>query len=243
MQLIKCNNYQSWAYKSDEACILVDPWLSELQEIPSARWLLYREKTSDHYFLRYNLIDKVTHLVITAHFSDHLDPESLEYFDKDITIFTTKHASHALSKLGFTNITVVKTGDKFNINEMTLEIEEAGRPYNTTSFAYYLHSNGKTVFHEPHTINKNFVSKYPIEVLISTTDLVKVFGMVMVSMSYNRLKKIIDKNHVEYMASTGSKPSDSKGLLSRVLYIKEENQNDVFDDCRVCSNSYDSFVI
>ena len=126
---------------------------------------------------------------------------------------------------------------------MTLEIEEAGRPYNTTSFAYYLHSNGKTVFHEPHTINKNFVSKYPIEVLISTTDLVKVFGMVMVSMSYNRLKKIIDKNHVEYMASTGSKPSDSKGLLSRVLYIKEENQNDVFDDSRVCSNSYDSFVI
>ena len=126
---------------------------------------------------------------------------------------------------------------------MTLEIEEAGKPYNTTSFAYYLHSNGKTVFHEPHTINKNFVSKYPIEVLISTTDLVKVFGMVMVSMSYNRLKEIIDKNHVEYMASTGSKPSDSKGLLSRVLYIKEENQNDVFDDSRVCSNSYDSFVI
>ena len=61
--------------------------------------------------------------------------------------------------------------------------------------------------------------------------------------SYNRLKKIIDKNHVEYMASTGSKPSDSKGLLSCVLYIKEENQNDVFDDNRVCSNSHDSFVI
>jgi hypothetical protein len=80
-------------------------------------------------------------------------------------------------------------------------------------------------------------------VLISTTDLVKVFGMVMVSMSYNRIKKIIDKNHVEYMASTGSKPSDSKGLLSWVLYIKEENQNDVFDASRVCSNSYDSFVI
>ena len=79
--------------------------------------------------------------------------------------------------------------------------------------------------------------------LISTTDLVKVFGMVMVSMSYNRLKKIIDKNHVEYVASTGSKPSDSKGLLSRVLYIKEENQNYVFDNSRVCSNSYDSFVI
>ena len=85
--------------------------------------------------------------------------------------------------------------------------------------------NGKTVFHEPHTINKNFVSKYPIEDLISTTDLVKVFGMVMVSMSYNKLRKIIDINHVEYLAPTGSKPSDSKGLLSRVLYIKEENQN------------------
>ena len=243
MQLIRCNNYQSWAYKSDEACILVDPWMSESQEIPGARWLLYREKTSDHYFLRYNLIDKVTHLVITAHFSDHLDPESLKYFDKGIKIFTTKHASHALSKLGFTNIIIVNAGDKFDINDMTLEIEEAGKPYNTSSFAYYLHSNGKTVFHEPHTINKNFVSKYPIEVLISTTDLVKVFGMVMVSMSYNKLRKIIDRNHVEYLAPTGSKPSHSKGLLSWVLYIKEENQNVLSDDYRVCSNSYDSFVI
>ena len=167
----------------------------------------------------------------------------MKYFDKGIKIFTTKHASHALSKLGFTNIIIVNAGDKFDINDMTLEIEEAGKPYNTSSFAYYLHSNGKTVFHEPHTINQNFVSKYPIEVLISTTDLVKVFGMVMVSMSYNKLRKIIDRNHVEYLAPTGSKPSDSKGLLSRVLYIKEENQNDVFDDTRVCSNSYDSFVI
>ena len=243
MQLIKCNNYQSWAYKSDEACILVDPWLSELQEIPGARWLLYREKTSDHYVLRYNLIDKVTHLVITAHFSDHLDPESLKYFDKGIKIFTTKHASHALFKLGFTNIIVVRAGDKFDISDMTLEIEEAGKPYNTSSFAYYLHSNGKTVFHEPHTINKNFVSKYSIEVLISTTDLVKVFGMVMVSMSYKKLRKIMDKNDVEYMAPTGSKPSYSKGILSWILYIKEENQNDIFGDNRVCSNSYDSFVI
>ena len=243
MQLIKCNNYQSWAYKSNEACILVDPWLSELQKIPGARWLLYREKTSDHYFLRYDLIDKVTHLVITAHFSDHLDPESLKYFDKGITIFTTKHASHVISKLGFTNIVVVKAGDRFDINDMTLEIEKAGKPYNTTSFAYYIHSNGKTVFHEPHTINKNFESKYPIEVLISTTDLVKVFGLVVVSMSYKKLRKIIDKNDVEYIAPTGSKPSYSKGLLSRVLYIKEENQNVLSDDNRVCSNSYDSFVI
>ena len=181
--------------------------------------------------------------MLIDHFSDHLDPESLKYFDKGIKIFTTRHASHALSKLGFTNIIMVKAGDKFEINDMTLEIEEAGRPYNTTSFAYYLHSNGKTVFHEPHTINKNFVSKHPIEVLISTTDLVKVFGMVMVSMSYNKLRKIIDKNHVEYMAPTGSKPSHSKGLLSRVLYIKEENQDIIFDDNRVCSHSYDSFVI
>lgn len=243
MQLIKCNNYQSWGYKSDEAFILVDPWLSELQEIPGAGWLLFRKKTADHYVLRYNLTDKVTHLVITAHFSDHLDPESLKYFDKGIKIFTTKHASHVLSKLGFTNIIVVKTGDKFDINDMVLEIEEAGKPYNTTTFAYYLHSNGKTVFHEPHTINKDFISKHPIEVLISTTDLVRVFGMVMVSMSYSKLRKIIDKNHVEYLAPTGSKPSDSKGLLSRVLYIQEENQNVIFKDNRVCSNSYDSFLI
>ena len=39
--------------------------------------------------------------------------------------------SHALSKLGFTNIIIVNAGDKFDINDMTLEIEEAGKPYNT----------------------------------------------------------------------------------------------------------------
>jgi hypothetical protein len=65
----------------------------------------------------------------------------------------------------------------------------------------------------------------------------------MVSMSYKKLRKIINMNHVEYLAPTGSQPSESKGLLSWVLYIKEENQNVMLDDNRVCSNSYDSFVI
>ena len=133
------------------------------------------------------------------------------------------------------------TGDKFDINDMTLEIEEAGKPYNTSSFAYYLHSNGKTVFHEPHTINKNFVSKYPIEVLISTTDLVKVFGMVMVSMSYNKLRKIIDKTMLSIAQQDQTIPL-KRSSFTGFIY-KEENQNVLSDDYRVCSNSYDSFVI
>ena len=87
MQIIRGDDYQSWVYSNDDDLIVVDPWLTKKQVFPKMNWLLNRESTEEAYLLKNNLIDKVTHIIITAHFSDHLDLESLKLFNKNIPVF------------------------------------------------------------------------------------------------------------------------------------------------------------
>ena len=86
MQIIRADDYQSWLYSNDGDLVAVDPWLTKTQVFPKLSWLLYRESTNQAFLVKNNLIAKVTHLIITAHFSDHLDAESLSMFDLNIPI-------------------------------------------------------------------------------------------------------------------------------------------------------------
>ena len=153
MQIIRGDDYQSWVYSNKDDLIVVDPWLTQKQVFPRYNWLLNRDSTQTPYLLKYNLIDKVTHIIITAHFSDHLDEESLKIFKKNIPIYTTHEASKILSKLGFTNINVVTSNNTYELNSLTIKICKAGKPYNTTTFSYLLDDSRSKVFHEPHMFN------------------------------------------------------------------------------------------
>ena len=89
MQLIRGDSYQSWVYSSESDLIVVDPWLTRKQVFPILEWLLYRDSEKSSYLEQHNQIDAVTHIIITAHFSDHLDLESLKKF-KDVFSAKTK---------------------------------------------------------------------------------------------------------------------------------------------------------
>ena len=105
MQIIRGDDYQSWVYANHDDLIVVDPWLTNKQVFPGLNWLLHRSALQESYLVKNNLINKVTHIIITAHFSDHLDLDSLNQFDKDIHIYTTHEASKVLIKNGFKNVT------------------------------------------------------------------------------------------------------------------------------------------
>ena len=122
MQIIRGDDYQSWVYSNEDDLILVDPWLTKKQVFPRLNWLLNRESTSEAYILKHNLIDHVTHIIITAHFSDHLDAESMNLFQRDIPVYTTHEASKSLLKLGFTNLTVVDINKSYKLSSFTLNI-------------------------------------------------------------------------------------------------------------------------
>ena len=97
MQVIRGDSYQSWVYSNRSDLVVVDPWLTDKQVFPGLNWLLYRKANEEPHILKHNLISQVSHIIITAHFSDHLDLPSLKLFPKNIPIFTTIESFNILS--------------------------------------------------------------------------------------------------------------------------------------------------
>ena len=122
MQIIRGDDYQSWVYSNEGDLVVVDPWLTKKQVFPGLNWLLYRSASDESYLVKNNLVNQVTHIIITAHFSDHLDLDSLNLFGKDIQIFTTHEASKVLIKNGFENITVVQINKSYELGSLRLRI-------------------------------------------------------------------------------------------------------------------------
>ena len=220
MQIIRGDDYQSWVYAHHDDLIVVDPWLTNKQVFPGLNWLLHRSALQESYLVKNNLINKVTHIIITAHFSDHLDLDSLNQFDKDIHIYTTHEASKVLIKNGFKNVTIVKINKSYELGSLRLRVYQAGKPYHSTTFAYSLEDGNAKVFHESHMFNKNLVIE-DIDACIMTIDKVKVFGIVQVSMDIEQAKSAQLALNAKYFIPTGIAPSRTKGLISYILSIKE----------------------
>ena len=227
MQIIRGDDYQSWVYAHHDDLVVVDPWLTNKQVFPGLNWLLHRSALQESYLVKNNLINKVTHIIITAHFSDHLDLDSLNQFDKDIHIFTTHEASKVLIKNGFNNVTIVKINQSYELGSLRLRIYQAGKPYHSTTFAYSLEDGNAKVFHESHMFNKNLVIE-DIDACIMTIDKVKVFGIVQVSMDIEQAKSAQLALNAKYFIPTGIAPSRTKGLISYILSIKEFDSGNDF---------------
>ena len=222
MQIIRGDDYQSWVYANHDDLVAVDPWLTNKQVFPGFNWLLHRSALQESYLFKNNLINKVTHIIITAHFSDHLDLESLDQFDKDIHIYTTHEASKVLIKNGFKKVTIVKINESYDLGSLRLRIYQAGKPYHTTTFAYSIEDGNSKVFHESHMFNKN-IDIQGVDACIMTVDKVKVFGIVQASMDIEQAKSAQLALKSKYFIPTGIAPSRTKGLISYILSIKEFN--------------------
>jgi len=220
MQIIRGDDYQSWVYSNKGDLVVVDPWLTKKQVFPKYHWLLSRESTQEAYLIKNNLVKKVTHIIITAHFSDHLDLDSLKLFKNDIPIYTTLEASKVLAIAGFTNVTVVNIDGEYKLNSFKLKIFKAGKPYNTTTFAYSISNIRTKIFHEPHMFNKKTVVDN-VDACIVTVDRVKVFGLVQVSMGLNQARLVQSKLNAKYFIPTGIAPNRTKGFIRYLLRIKE----------------------
>ena len=179
--------------------------------------------------------------IITAHFSDHLDLESLKKFKSDIPIFTTEEAAKVLIKNHFTNTVVVKPQHKYQLGSFELEVYKAGSPYHSTTFAYTLRDAKSIIFHESHMVDSNLSFKN-LNACILTVDQVKVFGLIRVSMGIEQAKKIQQKLNAEYLLATGIAPKKTKGLITWLLFIKE-NYSVLNSVKSACNETGDSLML
>ena len=117
----------------------------------------------------------------------------------------------------------VKNDDEYDLNSFKLKIYKAGKPYNTTTFAYSINDSRSKVFHEPHMFNQQLEISN-VDACIITVDMVKVFGLVQVSMGLNQAKLAMSKLNAKYFIATGIAPKRTKGLISYLLSINESYQ-------------------
>jgi L-ascorbate metabolism protein UlaG (beta-lactamase superfamily) len=242
MQVIKADEYQGWVIKTKDEFIAVDPWLTDHQKFPSSGFLLNRASESKHFLNHSNNIQHVTHLIITAHFSDHLDKASLEKFDRSIPIFTTHIAKKILVKIGFKDITVVEPDSSYTLKHSQIHVLKSGKPYQSTSFSYVLQHDEGSIFHEGHIFNQKLIeslNQYKLDLLILTGDLVKVFGMIKVSMEVSDALKIKKNISAKYLAITGNYPNKFGGLIAKFLYYKQSTT----DQPLVCRKALQSLII
>ena len=132
----------------------------------------------------------------------------------------TFEASKVLAIAGFTNVTVVNIDGEYKLNSFKLKIFKAGKPYNTTTFAYSISNIRTKIFHEPHMFNKKTVVDN-VDACIVTVDRVKVFGLVQVSMGLNQARLVQSKLNAKYFIPTGIAPNRTKGFIRYLLGIKE----------------------
>lgn len=144
----------------------------------------------------------------------------MKLFKNDIPIYTTLEASKVLAIAGFTNVTVVNIDGEYKLNSFKLKIFKAGKPYNTTTFAYSISNIRTKIFHEPHMFNKKTLVDN-VDACIVTVDRVKVFGLVQVSMGLNQARLVQSKLNAKYFIPTGIAPNRTKGFIRYLLGIKE----------------------
>lgn len=241
MQIIRGDGYQSWLYLNQEDLIVVDPWLTKKQVFPGLSWLLFRDANELSFLEKHKKIQNVTQIIITAHFSDHLDLESLNKFNLNIPIYTTKEASKVLNKNGFTNVSIVEANKKYQLGTFELEVYMAGSPYSTTTFSYTLRSKESAVFHEPHMFNMKTAIK-DIDACILTVDQVKVMGFVQVSMGIKQAKVAQKYLNSQYLLATGIAPNKTKGLITWLL-SSIENYDVPGIGSIVCRKTGDSLLL
>jgi len=245
MKILKADDYQTWLIQEDNFSILVDPWLDEKLN-PHSSIILQRER-EDSSLLSEEDIKNVDAIIITAPFIDHLHLPSLDRFDKNIQIFTTKKVKKILNKRGFLNIKLCINNHPIEIGPFLFSPYPAGFPYTWSSFCFFLENkNKKSLYHESHISNFYILKKLnkKCDLALVTIESVKFMGLLTLSMSLKQALKTTSFLGAKKIMATGTSPHKLKGIIKRLLLIEKNQKNKLKeDDPSIFYNSGDEVIL
>ena len=226
MRILKADDYQTWLIEEDNFSVLVDPWLDKRLN-PHSSFILQREREVPSCLSEKDL-SKVKVVIITAPFVDHFHLPSLEKLNKDVQIISTARVKKTLEKKGFLNRVTCVGNNPIEIGPFKLSTYPAGFPYNWSSFCFYLENNkGKRLFQESHVANLSLIKKInqTCDLAILTVDLVKLFGVLKLSMSLEQSIKVASLLGANKLMATGTSPFLLKGLIRKLLLTESNQKN------------------
>ncbi len=223
MRVLRVDDYQSWLIEGGAVRVLIDPWLTPQLALPPGPWMFSRqhgrEPAAEAMALR-----RPDVLIITAHFGDHLIPDSLARLDPSTPVLTTRAAARILGRLGFTDITVLKVGGSRRLGEgLELRILAPGFPYR--------HNSLGLLFEDEHTSTRLYLETHVtpptpdprlaegVDLLMAPLESVHLFG-VPITIGAHRVLHTLGQVPARAFLPTGVEPERATGLLRRMLRIR-----------------------
>jgi L-ascorbate metabolism protein UlaG (beta-lactamase superfamily) len=224
----RLDDYQSWAVQGGTialggAVVAIDPWLTPELHLPPGRWM-FRRAHREPCAMSLDELARVSAVVLTAHFGDHLDPATLEVVPRDTPVFATPTAARIARKLGFREVREVRAGERVELAAGLEAIAVApGFPYRHNSLGWWIEepSSGARAYLETHVIDVEAVEalraeRGPLGALVLPVQRVRFAGIPIV-MGAKQAARACARLAPTLALATGLDPGEAQGLLARTL--------------------------
>jgi L-ascorbate metabolism protein UlaG (beta-lactamase superfamily) len=218
MRLIKLDDYQSWLIVIGGATVLVDPWLTDSFAFAQGRWLFHRDRTGTEH-TSVEELPAIDLVLVTAHFSDHLNPATLNKLGLSTRLAGSKAAIKKLRKLGFTNTTTLRRGDEIRVGDGSITGIAPGFPYSRNSIGLLFREapTRRSAYLETHVVARRRAPR--ADALVTTVESVRLLGLQL-GMDADRTIQATERVGAQYVIPTGDRPGSGQGLLSRILRVR-----------------------
>ena len=243
MKLIKADNYQSWYIENNNKSILIDPWLSNKLQ-PENSFFIQRNKDNIT-VLNQEQMEKVNAIIITAPFEDHLHFDTIRMFSDEIKIYTSNIVKKVLIKNKINNPIIILNENGHMINSINVKSLPTSYPYYKSTFSLLFEDEDHNrIFHEGHRVNFKYIHKNNIKADISilTAEESKLFGFIQLGMNYKNTLKATELLESKKLFITGNFPNKTEGFISKFLYTKSFNIDDITKKIDTYINEGDTFV-
>ncbi len=221
VRILRVDDYQSWLVETGSTRVLIDPWLTSQLSLPPGPWMFCREHAEaparEALALR-----RPDLLIITAHFGDHLIPESLRRLDAATPTITTRAGARMLRRLGFTDVTVATEGHHFPIGAgAELRILAPGFPYRHNSLGLLFSEGAHRLYLETHVTppRPDPALDEGVDLLVADLESVRLFG-VPITIGAHRVLETLRQVPTRAFMPTGVEPARATGLLRHLLRIR-----------------------
>ena len=220
MRITKLDDYQSWMFEAGGKRIALDPWLTDVLTFPGGPWLFERRRKTAPAFTPKTL-PALDALIISAHFADHLHPETLQALSKNIPVYTTRQAQARIRKLGFEHVQVLTHQEPVSLSQSVhLQSIAPGFPYTSNALGFVLEESAtdQKLYFEAHTTQESAMHDlpHPITAMMAPVESVRILG-IQFSMDAQRALRSIERVKPRVFFPTGIEPSRATGLFGKTL--------------------------
>lgn len=157
----------SWLIELGGKRILIDPWLVGSLVFGNLDWLFKGSRHSDR-----AIPDNIDLIVLSQGLEDHAHPPTLKQLDRTIPVVGSPNAAKVVRELGYTEVTALKHGETFSLDNRVEIKATPGSPIGPTlvenGYLFKELSSCSTLYYEPHGFHSPLVKESaPVDVVIT----------------------------------------------------------------------------